>query len=218
MQSIIQHPHFFRVCSSSSSDSSNLRETLIELLYRLFNLHPTNTCQVTHIEPLIKVYRGTLANSDLRILAIFQLFEGQKKLSVAPLLGRWSGTSNITSHTALEALQSLDSVIVLRTCLNFPRWRRLSDQSETIVDAEGYVLYDPIFLMLMFSQIISDQPPSSAFGWIELFRTNVVSLFIRALSSRDGHIRDLALCQIVALWKHMEVSSSSFWAYDNFLT
>ncbi|KAF9558394.1 hypothetical protein CPC08DRAFT_639060 [Agrocybe pediades] len=206
LQSIIQHPHFFRVCASSSSDFLDLRETLIELLYRLFNLHPTNTCQVTHIEPLIKVYRGTLSNADLRILAIFQLFEGQKKLSVAPLLARWSTSSNTAAHTALEALQSLDPVIVLRTCLNFPRWRRLSDQAEVTVDAEGSVLYDPVFLMLLFSHMLADQPPSSAFGWIELYRTNVVSLFIRALSSRDGLIRDLALCQVVGLWKQMETA------------
>lgn len=181
----------------------------MELLYRLFNLHPTNTCQVTHVEPLIKIYRGTLSRSDFRILSLFQLFEGQKKLSVSPLLARWSSNPVTPSHTALEAIQSLDPIVVLKTCLNFPRWRSLEDQSQVEIEPQEAGLYDPVFLMLLFSQLLSDEPPTSAFGWIELFRTNVASLFIRALSSKDGHIRDLALCQVVALWKNMQVGTRS---------
>lgn len=60
--------------------------------------------------------------------------------------------------------------------------------------------------MLLFSHMLVEQTPATAFGWIELFRSNVVSLFIRALSAKDGEIRELALCQIVGLWRHMEVS------------
>ena len=174
-------------------------------MHSLFHLHPHNTCQITHIQPLIRVYRGTLSRSDLRILSIFQLFEGQRKLSVTPLISRWSATPNTESETALEAIQSLDPIIVLRTCLNFPQWRRLEDQSTKVVDFNEAALYDPTFLMLLFSQMLTDQTPTSAFGWIELFRSNVVSLFIRALSVKDGQIRDLALCQIVGLWRQMQV-------------
>uniref|UniRef100_A0A8H8CE92 Nucleolar pre-ribosomal-associated protein 1 n=1 Tax=Psilocybe cubensis TaxID=181762 RepID=A0A8H8CE92_PSICU len=184
LQSVIQHPHFFKVCLSSSAE--------------LFG--------ITHIEPLIKIYRGTLSPSDLRILSVFQLFEVQKKLSVAPLLARWSSNPITPSHTALEAIQSLDPVIVLKTCLNFPRWRSLEDQSKISIEPHEAGLYDPVFLMLLFSQVLSEEPPTSAFAWIELFRTNVASLFIRALSSKDVHIRDLALCQVVALWKHMQTA------------
>ena len=126
-------------------------------------------------------------------------------MSVTPLISRWSATPNTESETALEAIQSLDPIIVLRTCLNFPPWRRLEDQSTKVVDFNEAALYDPTFLMLLFSQMLTDQTPTSAFGWIELFRSNVVSLFIRALSVKDGQIRDLALCQIVGLWRQMQV-------------
>lgn len=177
----------------------------METLQCLFNLHPTNTCQVTHIEPLIKIYRGTLSNSDLRILSIFQLFEGEKKLSVAPILARWSSTPTTASQTSLEAIQSLDPVGVLRTCINFPRWRSLEDQSQIQVTLQESSLYDPVFVMLLFSQMLSDHPPVSAFEWIEFFRTNVASLFIRALSSKQDLLRDLAMCQVVALWKMIQV-------------
>ncbi len=124
---------------------------------------------------------------------------------MTPLISRWSATLNTESETALEAIQSLDPIIVLRTCLNFPQWRRLEDQSTKVVDFNDTALYDPTFLMLLFSQMLTDQTPTSAFGWIELFRSNIVSLFIRALSAKDGQIRDLALCQIVGLWRKMQV-------------
>ncbi|KAF9480206.1 hypothetical protein BDN70DRAFT_833085 [Pholiota conissans] len=206
LQNVLQHSQFFKICSSSSSDISKSCDAITELLHTLFKLHPQNTCQITHIEPLIRVYRGTLSRSDLRILSIIQLFETQRKLSITPLISHWSSAPSTPSQTALEALQSLDSIVVLRTCLNFPRWRQLDDQSDRIVDSTQAVLYDPVFLMLLFSQVLTDRPPTSAFGWIELFRSNVVSLFIRALSSKIGEIRDLALCQIVGLWKLMETA------------
>ena len=193
---------------------SLIRDAIIELLHSLFHLHPKNTCQITHLEPFVRIYRGTLSLSDLRILSILQLFENERKLSVTSLLSRWSSVSNSSSQNALEALQSLDPILVLRTCLNFPQWRCVEDQSSSSTNTQDTYLYDPVFLMLLFGQMLADQPPSSAFAWLELFRTNVISLFIRALSSKDGRMRELALCQVVALRRQMEVrretSSSVF--------
>jgi nucleolar pre-ribosomal-associated protein 1 len=66
-------------------------------------------------------------------------------------------------------------------------------------------LYDPLFLILLFAQTLAESPPSSAFAWVELFRTNIVSLLMKALSSKCAGIREVALCQIAALWQHLEV-------------
>ena len=209
LQNIIQHPHFYKLCTNNSPEVSLIRDAIIGLLHSLFHLHPTNTCQITHIEPLVRTYRGTLSSSDLRILSILQLFENQRKLSVTSLLNRWSSTPGSSSQSALEALQSLDPILVLRTCLNLPRWRRIEDQSALLTSIQDAHLYDPVFLMLLFSQMLAEQPPSSAFAWLELFRTNIVSLFIRVLSSKDGEMRELALCQVVAVWKQIEVSGTS---------
>jgi nucleolar pre-ribosomal-associated protein 1 len=52
---------------------------------------------------------------------------------------------------------------------------------------------------------MAEKIPDSAFGWIELFRTNVVSLLIRALSVKDEHLREVARSQLAALWAHLEV-------------
>lgn len=218
LQSIIQHQHFFKLCSSHSA--TEVRELIIDLLTHLFNLHPNNTCQVTHIDPLIKVYRGTLSSCDLKILSILQLFEKQRKLSVAPLLSSWFATPNSASATALEALQALDPTIVFLTCKNFPQWRRTEDPTVEESNTMDSRLYDPVFLLFLFNQMMLEQPPSSTIAWLELLRTNVVSLFIRSLSARDGRIRELALGQIVSLWKCLEVCrhAASWFQYTSYLS
>ncbi|KAF8994562.1 ribosome 60S biogenesis N-terminal-domain-containing protein [Cyathus striatus] len=204
IQTVTQNPHFLKLCASASPENASTREALVDFLHELFTLHPNNTCQVSHIQPLIRIYHGTVSSFDLKILAIFQLFESERKLSVAPLLSQWSPNPNSPSTTSLEAIQSLDPALTLRTCLHFPNWRRMERQTSSGMTGLDSQLYDPVFVMLLFTQMLADGPPTGAFGWVELFRTNAVGLYIRALSSKDLTIREVALSQITALWKHLE--------------
>lgn len=176
----------------------------MNLLFVLFNLHPWNTCQPTHVDPLVRIYRGTLSISDRKLLSIFQLFEAQRKASVGSLLVRWSSSADIPSNNILDAVQNLDAIRVLRTCLTFPKWRRFEDQLQEGEHLDIQI-YDPVFLILIFTQMLADSPPDSAFAWVEVFRTNIVGLLIRSLSSKDGRIREVAIPQIAALWRYIEV-------------
>lgn len=204
LQSIVRHPHFFKFCAVTAHNTSLLRDAIIDCLHVLFNLHPANTCQATHIEPLVRVYRGSISVSDRKLLSIFHLFEQVRKVSAASLLSRWSSSLNVTSSNALEAIQSLEPTLVLRTCLHLPYWRRLEDQTEaeTLHDTQ---LHDPVFSILLFAQMLADGPPTTALSWVELFRTNIVSLIIRVMSSKDSRIREVATLQIAGLWKLLEV-------------
>ncbi|KAG6873594.1 hypothetical protein C0995_013967 [Termitomyces sp. Mi166 len=204
LQGILQHANFFKYSGNVSSDAASMRDAIVRLLYTLFNLHPANTCQVTHVEPLVKIYRGTLSKADGLILSIFRLFETERNVSISSLLRRWSSTPNLLSSTSLEAIQGLDGILVLRTCLNFPSWRKLDDLTTEKASSHEMQLYDPVFLMLVFAQMLAENPPESAFAWVEVFRTNIASLFIRALSSKHGMIRDIALCQLAGLWQYLE--------------
>jgi nucleolar pre-ribosomal-associated protein 1 len=200
IQSIIQHPQFFRVVGVSSP----CREGISELLHVLFHIHPWNACQPSHIQPLVPIYHGTLSSSDRRLLDIFKLFEIHRKTSVVGLLERWSSTTSSSSN-ALEALLALDSIQTLRTSLSYPRWRRLSTQTEKHSGQLDAQLYDPVFILLLFSTMLSSHVPDSTFSWIELFRTNVVGVIIRSLSSKDSKIREVAMVQISGLWQCLEV-------------
>ncbi|KAF7288582.1 hypothetical protein HMN09_01387300 [Mycena chlorophos] len=203
LQSIIQHPHFFKVCGAAGP----ARAPLVHALHIIFNLHPANTCQATHIQPLIGIYRGTCSTPDRQLLEIFRLFETHRKVSVASLFAQWSSSEGgATSANALEALQTLDAALVLRTCLHFPKWRTLDTEldfevSERFQDGS---LYDPVFVILLFAQTMAEKVPESAFAWIEMFRTNVVGLLIRTLSCKDSRLREVARLQLAALWAHLE--------------
>jgi nucleolar pre-ribosomal-associated protein 1 len=209
LQRILQHPQFFKLCNASDSAGLSSRDSIIRLLHMLFHAHPANTCQITHISPLIRVYMATCSLSDRQLLSIFRLFETQRKTSLASLVAKWSPSPDVTSSSALDGIHNLDPARVLRTCLAFPNWRRLQDLApigDHSVDAQ---VYDPAFLILLFACMLSRSPPASAMAWVELFRTNIVCLLIRCMSSKDDHMRDLALCQIVALRACLEVIRSS---------
>ena len=200
LQSIVQHPQFFKLCNPDHPS----RDALVNLLHTLFHLHPRNTCHPTHIQPLIRVYGGTTTASDHQLLAVFQLFEAQRKVSVAPLLAQWSSPST-TSSNALEAIRNLDSVQVFRTCLAFPMQSMSAKQRGRTGTERDMQLYDPLFLILLFSCMLSTCPPDSKFAWIDLFRSNIVCLLIRALSTKDAGVREIALCQLAGLWKCLQV-------------
>ncbi|CAK5281477.1 unnamed protein product [Mycena citricolor] len=199
IQSIIQHPHFFRACNAPS------RDALIAVLHVLFNWHPANTCQPTHIQPLVPIYRGTASASDRKLLSILRLFEDERKVSIAAFLSQWSPSVDVPSTGALEAVQSLDPVVVLRTCVHFPDWRKLAAGEAGVRESSSHAqIYDPVFLILLFAHAMAEDVPESAFAWIQIFRTNVVSLVIRGLSSKDADLRHVAWAQLAALWAHLE--------------
>ena len=183
----------------------DLRDTIVGLLVTLFNLHPYNTCQPSHVEPLVSIYGGTPSTADRQLLSIFQLFEEHRKTSVASIISRWSSSLDTTSSSPLEALLSLDSIRVLRTCLAYPTGRAFAQSVEYSSSPNHEQIYDPVFVMLLFGQMCSHSLPASALAWVELFRTNVVSLLIRTLSHKDSDMRNIALSNIAALWECLQV-------------
>ncbi|KAH9887708.1 ribosome 60S biogenesis N-terminal-domain-containing protein [Cubamyces lactineus] len=207
LQTIVQHARFYELCAPSapSADeaSPSVRDSIIDLLHTLFHLHPNNTCQPSHIEPLRRVYGGSLGTADLKILSIFQLFESTRRTPVTSLLSQWSGSADVTSNSALEALLALEPSRVLKTCLDFPEWRTLATDIHGSA-LSGERLYDPVFVLLLFTQMLAGSAPSSALVWVQLFRTNVVSLLLRTLSAKDAQLRDVAWAQTAALYRALE--------------
>ncbi|KAJ3573727.1 hypothetical protein NP233_g2249 [Leucocoprinus birnbaumii] len=207
LQNILHHPQFFRLANGVNADL-NIRPSIVQLLHTLYNLHPTNTCQLTQIEPLTRAYHGTLDRADILLFSVFQLFEVQRRTSLTPLFNYWSFSTETTCTSALESLQSLDPILVFRTTLYFPKWRKLKTEVDTPATNHDRQLYDPVFLLLLSHCVLSQHPPSTPFGWIELFRTNVVGLCIRALSCKDSPLRSLGLSLISGLY--MSIRNVSF--------
>ncbi|KZT00261.1 uncharacterized protein LAESUDRAFT_688308 [Laetiporus sulphureus 93-53] len=202
IQSIMQHSQLFTLCATTEQRLA-ARDAIVDLLHALFHLHPTNTCQLTHIEPLLRLYAGTLSSSDMKLLSVFQLFETTRHVSVASLFGRWSVVPEVGSDGPLEALQTLDPSRMFKTCLAFPEWRTLRCKA-TMGQSEDVLLYDPVFATLLFAQMLSWGPPTSAPSWIQLLKTNIVSVLIRCLAAKDDALREVALAQLALLYKCLE--------------
>jgi nucleolar pre-ribosomal-associated protein 1 len=183
-----------------------LRERLADFLHALFHTHPSNTCQPSHVEPLLGLYHGTLSKSDRTLLSIFQLFESQRAASVGSLFSRWSASPGYnTTGSPLDALRSLESVTIFRTCLSFPRARTSDSFTSASRSSEEEHIYDPVFVILLFSRAIQVSPPESTLAWVDVFRTNVVSLIVCALSAKHAELRELALSQLACLRHTLQV-------------
>ncbi|KAF9807927.1 hypothetical protein IEO21_08001 [Rhodonia placenta] len=180
-------------------------ESVAHVLHTAFHLHPSNACQPTHIEPLLRLYGGTASVSDRRLLDIFQLFEVTRKTSIASLFHRWSASPDSRAGSTLEAVQNLDPNLCLKTCLSFPDWRRatIDSEDENLV-LHGSSMYDPLFLILLFAQLLQEGTPTTASGWVQLFRTNIASVLIRAVSAQDDFIRATSIAQLAALHKCLQ--------------
>jgi nucleolar pre-ribosomal-associated protein 1 len=179
------------------------RDSIIHVVHILFLKHPTNTCQPSHVLPLSPIYGGTSSIADRRLLNIFSLFEATRNISAASLLTRdVSGSDN-----ALDVLLNLDPASVFRACLLFPSWRKLDDLGHHlhVTHSLDDRICDPVFVTLLMAHVLATRPPSSTAQWVQLFRTNVVSLLIRSLSSRNGFLRDTCVTQISAIVGALQV-------------
>ncbi|KAG8902324.1 hypothetical protein FRB99_004632 [Tulasnella sp. 403] len=202
IQSLVQHQEFIKYASASSS-----REPIIELLNHLFKTHPGNTCQQSHIVPLIQVYFGTQSHADRQLLSIFHLFERQTRISVMSLFSKWSARPEVVSGGAYEALLSLDSRMIQETYTNFPHRRGSNVQNLKPYYGCREDLYDPLFVISLLGAVVAEGSIESALAWSEVCRTNAISVSVCALSAKDPGLRGLAIATLTAVWSALENAS-----------
>ncbi|KIK35713.1 hypothetical protein CY34DRAFT_16859 [Suillus luteus UH-Slu-Lm8-n1] len=87
LQNILRHPQSFQL---RGSEESSRRDLIICFIAALFRLHPTNTCQPSHVIPLMRIYGGTISASDRNLLNIFRLYEAEKLTPILSILAKWS--------------------------------------------------------------------------------------------------------------------------------
>ncbi|KAF8548697.1 hypothetical protein OG21DRAFT_1489160 [Imleria badia] len=209
LQNVLQHQHFVAVCGKHGTSSQ--RNQVTRLLDVLFRLHPPNSCQPSHIEPLFQVYGGTMSSPDRRLFSIMRLFEAEKCTSLSAFFSRWSPSPDATVSDALEVVQNFDPIYVLRTCLAFPLWRRFGEEKGWGDGPADDSMYDPLVVIGLSAQMLVECPPITPLGWVKVFRSNVVSLLIRCLSSKDPNICETALCQIASLLEIVQLRYTKPW-------
>lgn len=204
LQAILHHADFDVIASSSTRDS------LVNTIYTLFQTHPQNTCQPSYVAPLIAIYGGTLDESDRQLLNIFQLFEQNRKNSCSFIISHWNPTSNLPQTTIIGAIANLDSTLMFRSCTEFPNWRSLDQTYERrTMSVSEATLYDPVFITLflaLFTQEDQARRQMTSMDWLQLFRSNIVSLLIATLSARNDDLRALGWTAFGGLLRAIQVS------------
>lgn len=197
----MQHNQLYRVTALPSP----AREPIIRLLHSLFRLHPTNTCQANHLSPLLPLYNGTLSTADQLLFSIFQLYERQRKETVASFLHTWTSSTATLSQSTLGTLINLDSNKIFQSCIRFPTRRSFTDcgNMPTINDENTY---DPLFLALLAAQLLMEYKNLSTSEWVQVFRTNIVSFLIYLLISRRAEIRMLGVLSLGGLFRRLQVT------------
>jgi len=200
LQAILHNEAF-----SDAASNPDSRAALVNAVHALFYLHPSNTCQPSHVAPLISVYRGTLDTSDLKIISLFQLFERERRCSCASIFARWPGTTTISPSGVLNALTSLEAARVIRLCTTWPTWRGVRVSERPKEDATWDGLYDPVFVLLLLGQVLADDTSKSPLDVVRIFRSNVPCVVTLGLSSKHDDIRRLSWAILCGLAAFIEV-------------
>jgi nucleolar pre-ribosomal-associated protein 1 len=177
---------------SETTSTADARLPFIELYSALFHASTYVSCQPNFVEPLLPLYRGTMSNSDRKVLDMFLTFESVRKVSVASILRSWSSSGLTGTERAFDAFTSLEAGKVNNTCASFPLRRELGaigDQQKMIEANER--IYDPIFVMALYGATMVEKG-LSGLEWVEVMRCGGLGIIVSALSSRDRQMREYA--------------------------
>jgi nucleolar pre-ribosomal-associated protein 1 len=205
IQNLVQHELFYAATRPPNTPSTPplLRDAIVDLVSSLFAMNPTNASQPSHIIPLAKIYTGTLSSSDLQLRSVFEQFEAHRSLSTAPLFAHWSPNHTGSPNTLLDALTSLDPAFTMKTCTTFSS-TAICDHIGTVSDTR---IYDPRFLISLLSGVLANADSMNHVDWVNIFRTNVVSVAFRALAAREDDLRELAAQALFVLGHSLKVRS-----------
>ncbi|CAE6418313.1 unnamed protein product [Rhizoctonia solani] len=199
LQSVLHHPSLTSVCQTAPS----LEDGPLRLLQSLFSKHPSSTCHPSHIIPLVHIYRGTLSRQDTQILSIFHLFEKSRQISTSEILKNWTPEpSHAQPKDFLGTVCNFDPVTMFRTCTGFPQRRDPQNMELGVEDARGDI-YDPNFVLPLLSMLMASDEPVMSMQWIDLCRTNILSLAVSALSSKRPTMRQLGYAALVTAYTRL---------------
>ncbi|KAF8706710.1 Ribosome 60S biogenesis N-terminal, partial [Rhizoctonia solani] len=180
-----------------------LKDGPVSLLRSLFHKHPSSTCHPSHIIPLLHIYRGTLSQQDTQILSIFHLFEKSRQISTSDILRNWTpDPSHTQPKDFLSAVCNFNPSTMFRTCASFPQ-RRDPQSMELEAGDHRNDVYDPNFVLPLLVALMASEEPVTSMQWVDLCRTNVISLAVSSLSSKRPTMRQLGYAALVTAYTRL---------------
>ncbi|EJT99629.1 hypothetical protein DACRYDRAFT_95959 [Dacryopinax primogenitus] len=194
LQSVLQQP---QLRQASAASNPRLHCALVRLVHTLCLVHPQTACQPAQLRQVLTLYGGSLSIADRRIVNLLRMFEKQRSATALSLLA--TGLHGASSTRVIDLLCSLDAARILKTCVEFPQWREFNTEVDTVPETDQSDLYDPVYVFGLFSAVVS-QESLKGLEWVRIGRTNVMSLAICALASKQARMRKVAATLIGATW------------------
>ncbi|XP_059506193.1 nucleolar pre-ribosomal-associated protein 1 isoform X2 [Stegostoma tigrinum] len=197
------------------------RDALVDVLLVLVRRCPT-VCNSNHFGILLGAYGATLSNADQKLLMILQSYE-KNNISLAEYRLLLWGPAAVEHHKTCkslgpslwqqpgmeEILSLLDKEKMFQTIVNFPQRRYLLPQDgKQLVSKESSIkeshnLYDPCFLLPLFSALITSESVVDCYKFVDV---NALGLTVAALSSYDQNVRAAAYHILGNYYMHLEAA------------
>ncbi|KAM9811939.1 nucleolar pre-ribosomal-associated protein 1 [Syngnathus typhle] len=210
----------------SNDDGDNparcrVKAALASLLLCLVKKCP-QVCNLNHFLVLLGAYGATLSDTDQTILLLLQEYE-KNHVSLLQFESLIWGPAALEHHKTRKSLGSslwkqthpndllglLDAHKMLRTIAQFPQRRTIILQADQVQlfhiqgvkELDG--LYDPCFLLPVFSTILR---PESVVDCFKFVSSHALGLTLVALSSYDGKLRAAAYHVLSCFYQHLDAA------------
>lgn len=198
-----------------SGESARVKDALIDVLLVLVRLCPS-VCNSNHFAVMLGAYGATLSITDQKLLLLLQSYE-KNDISLAEFGQLFWGPAAVEHHKTRkslgkslwqqpsmeEILSLLDREKMLLTIINFPQQRRILPEGGKEMLFEGKNLYDPCFLLPLFSGLITSESVVDCYKFVDV---NAFGLTVASLSSYDPKIRAAAYHILGNYHMHLEAA------------
>uniref|UniRef100_A0A670XZ78 URB1 ribosome biosis homolog n=1 Tax=Pseudonaja textilis TaxID=8673 RepID=A0A670XZ78_PSETE len=204
---ITQHSLFLSTMLRPQEESVGKKIKLhVNLLLSLVKLCPA-VCERNHFAVLLGAYGATLSISgDATYKYMFFSWSNSRILLWGPAAVEHHktckslGKSLWQQPSMQEIMCLLDREVMMRTILHFPQHRLLLSPE---VDMAFEDLYDPCFLLQLFSELLRPECVVACHKFIEV---NALGLTVAALSSYDSNMRAAAYHVLSSFRSHLEAA------------
>lgn len=186
---ICTHSKFTLVTAKIGDKESELSTIAILDFVRFIMFDSPSSCfQISHLDWLVKVYKGTTSRVDRIVLTVLAGYEREAGLSVLDqVLKQWSKDTEDGDLTSV-----IDATRMIQTLTEYPVDQDIEDifnhDAEFVVRSRDYPLYDIAFI-LPFTTALLEKVEQQQVDLLLLIQSNLVGLAVMALSSTSEKTR-----------------------------
>ncbi|XP_075213627.1 nucleolar pre-ribosomal-associated protein 1 [Lycorma delicatula] len=218
---VISHSDFISIML----DNSDVKYQTVQLLLVLLKMNP-NLASSSHVPIYLSAYGATLNKTDQILLELLQLYEnnGASVWEWRPCLWGPTAANYYSVHSKSsqplwrqprmsQVLDLLNKDVVDLTISKFPLKRSL--KASDFIDVEdGEKIYDPAFLLPLFSHLLA---PGADVQHRSMVNSGALAIVLSALSNINIEVRTVAYLVLTRFHSHLSSGDNDQQLWLNFI-